>query len=97
MVETRKMNFKERDKSFIKDINSNIIRVGQVEDSTSKIYFLAKVVNDGMVFSIVLKNRCDYKHSLQYIETSINANKEIKTILEGIFDNIKECKKEDKK
>ena len=84
------MNFEERDKSFIKDINSNIIRGGQIEDFSSKIYFLVKVVNDAMVFSIILKNRGDYEHSLQYIETSINANKEIRTILEGIFEDIKE-------
>ena len=46
-----------------------------------------------MVFSIVLKNRGDYKHSLQYIETSINANKEIRAMLEGIFEDIKEKSK----
>ena len=89
------MNFEERDKPFINDINSNIVRAGYEKlNPTSEIYFLAKVVNDAMVFSIVLKNRGDYEHSLEYIETSINANKEIKTVLKGIFEDIKEkrCK-----
>lgn len=88
------MNFEERDKSFIKDINSNIIRARQTENPTSKIYFLVKVVNDAMVFSIVLKNRNDYEHSLEYIETSINVNKEIKTILVSILEDIKKEKNE---
>lgn len=87
------MNFEEGDKPHIKSINSNIIRVGQIENPTSKIYFLVKIVNDAMVFSVILKNRGDFKHSLEYIETSINANKEIKPLLEAIFEYIKEKNK----
>jgi len=86
------MNSEESDKPFIRDISSNIIRAERAEKDISKIEYLIKVVNDAAVFSIVLKNRGDFEHSLEYIETPINANKEIKTLLTGIFDNIKEKK-----
>ena len=92
------MNFEERDKPLIKDINSNIIRAGLTElNPSSKIYFLTNVVNDAMVFSIILKNRNDYKHSLEYIKTSINANKEIKAVLKSIFEDIKKKNESNKR
>lgn len=88
------MNFEERDKPFIKDINSNIIRAERAEDDASKFEYLTKVVNDAAVFSLVLKNRGDFEHSKEYIETALNVNKEIDDILQRC---ITERKEEDKK
>lgn len=69
------MNFEERDKHFIKSINSNIIRAERVEEDASRLEYLTKVVNDAAVFSLILKNRGDFEHSEEYIETALNVHK----------------------
>lgn len=69
------MNFEERDKPIIKNINSNLIRVEQSEDTVTRIQYSTEVVKDAMSFSIVLKTRGDYKHSWEYVNTALNVNR----------------------
>ena len=76
------MNFEEKDKHFIKSINSNIIRAERAEEDALRMGYLTKVVNDAAFFSLVLKNRGDFEHSKEYIETALNVNKEIDDILQ---------------
>ena len=86
------MKFEERDKSFIKGINSNILRAERTEEPISKIWFLAQIVNDATVFSIILKNRGDYEHSTEYINTALNANKETANIFMRFKDELEGIK-----
>ena len=88
------MKFEEHDKPFIKGINSNIIRTDRAKELISKIEFLKEVANDAAVFSIILKNRGDYEHSTEYIDTALSANIEITIILTQFKDELEARKKE---
>lgn len=83
------MNFEERDKLLIKSINSNIIRAERTEEGVSRLKYLTKVVIDAVAFSLILKIRGDFEHSKEYIETAINANKEVETLLLNWHFNLK--------
>lgn len=80
------MKFEERDKPLIKNINSNLIRAERTEEDVSRLEYLTKVVNDASFFSLVLKNRGDLKHSMEYIETAMNVNRVITNILQRAHD-----------
>lgn len=76
------MNFEERDKAFIKSINSNLLRAESSEEDASRIKYSIEVVNDATVFSLILKERGDFKHSREYIETAMNVNRVIMNMLQ---------------
>ena len=82
------MNFEEKDKPLIKSISSNIIRAERVEDDTSKIGYLAEIVKESFSFGILLKNRGDFNHSKEYIETAVNCNKILRDILQREYDSV---------
>jgi hypothetical protein len=75
------MIFEERDKPIIKNINSNLIRAEQSEDTVTRIQYSTEVVKDAMFFSLVLKNRGDYKHSWEYVNTALNVNRVITNMI----------------
>ena len=75
------MFFEESDKALIKNINSNLIRAERAEEDILRIKYASKVVNDAIAFSLILKNRGDFKHSKEYIETAISVNRVITNML----------------
>lgn len=75
------MDFEERDKPFINEINSNLIRIVQSVDTVIRIQYATNVVNDAMFFSRVLKTRGDYKHPFEYLTTALNGNRVITNMI----------------
>ena len=82
------MNFEENDKPLIKSISSNIIRIGRAEDYISKVKYLTKVVEEATIFSSILKDRGDFEHSKEYIETAMNIHRMLGNIIQNKYNLI---------
>lgn len=82
------MNFEERDKPIIKNISSNIIRAERAKEYASRIGYLSEIVKEATTFAFILKNRGDFEHSKQYLETTINVNKIITDAIQREYNSV---------